>query len=74
MLLELEVGMAMGRVISGTRPASPLMGRDIIFLNGYGTSLVFFLKPGKGSRRVRVLLRLAPPRLYIKLKLKLNLI
>ena len=41
--------MAMGRVISGTRPALPLMGRDIIFLNGYGTGLRFFLKPGAGS-------------------------
>ncbi|RVW53508.1 Transposon TX1 uncharacterized 149 kDa protein [Vitis vinifera] len=27
----------------------PLMGWDIIFLNGYGTGLGFFLKPGAGS-------------------------
>ena len=47
--------MAMGRVISGTRPAPPLMGWDIIFLNGYGTGLGFFLKPGAGSG-------IAPPR------------
>ena len=50
----------MGRVISGTRPAPPrptppLMGWDIIFLNGYGTGLGFFLKPGAGSG-------IAPPR------------
>ena len=31
------------------RPSPPLMGRDIIFLNGYGTGLGFFLKPGVGS-------------------------
>ena len=49
------IGMAMGRVISGTRPAPPLMGWDIIFLNGYGTGLGFFLKPGAGSG-------IAPPR------------
>ena len=36
------LGMAIGRVISGTRHALPLMGRDIIFLNGYGTGLGFF--------------------------------
>ena len=66
----------MGRVISGTRPAPPrptppLMGWDIIFLNGYGTGLGFFLKPGAGSG-------IAPPRfapiIYkIKIKIKLNL-
>ena len=54
--------MAMGRVISGTRPAPPLMGGDIIFLNGYGTGLGFFLKPGAGSGLVRVLSHPAPPR------------
>ena len=55
----LVVGMAMGRVISEmTRPTPPLMGWDIIFLNGYGTGLGFFLNPG----RVRVLPHPAPPR------------
>ena len=63
-------------------PAPPLMGRDIIFLNGYetdlgfffkpGTGLGFFLKPGTGSGIAPP--RPAPPRLYINLKLKLNLI
>ena len=65
--------MAIGRVISGTRPAPPLMGWDFFFLNGYGTGLEFFLKPGAGSG-------IAPPRpapaliIYkIKIKIKINL-
>ena len=65
-------GMAMGRVISGTCPVPPLMGRDIIFLNGYGTGLGFFFKPGAGSGIAPP--RPAPAQLYIKLKLKFNLI
>ena len=52
---KVQVGMAMGRVSSGTRPAPPLMGWDIIFLNGYGTGLGFLLIPGAGSG-------IAPPR------------
>ena len=58
----IRVGMAMGRVISGTRPVPPLMGWDIIFLNWYGTGLGFFFKPGAGAGRVRVLPHPAPPR------------
>ena len=58
------------------RPAPPLMGRDIIFLNRYGTGLRFFFKPRAGSGRVRVLLRPASPHLapiIYKIKIKFNL-
>ena len=63
------VGMATGRVFSGTRPAPPLMGWDKNVLNGFGTGMGFFLKPGAGSGIVS-------SRLYIKLnlKFKINLI
>ena len=71
--IRLCLGMAMGRVISGTRPAPPLMGWDIIFLNGYRTGLRFFLKPGAGSGRVRVLPHPAPIIYKIKIKIKFNL-
>ena len=36
------VGMAMGRVFSGTRPAPPLMGRGSILITGFGTGLEKF--------------------------------
>ena len=57
----------MGRVILGTRPVPSLMGRDIIFLKGYGTGLGFFFKPGAGSG-------IAPPRpasIIYKIKIKI---
>ena len=40
--------MTMGRVFSGTRPASPLMGRGLILINEFGMSMRFFFKPGVG--------------------------
>ena len=40
--------MATGRVFSGTRPAPPLMGRGLNLINGFGTGMDFFLKPGAG--------------------------
>ena len=54
----------------------PLMGWDIIFLNGYGTGLRFFLKPKAGSGIAPP--HPAPPRpdpiIYkIKIKIKFNL-
>ena len=51
----------------GYPPAPPLMGWDIIFLNGYGTGLRFFFKPGAGSG-------IAPPRpapIIYKIKIKI---
>ena len=45
----LKIGLAMGRVFSGTRPVPPLMGRGLILINGFGMGMNFFLKPGMGS-------------------------
>ena len=43
--------MAMGQVFFWypPRPASTLMRRDLILINGFGTSMRFFLKPEAGS-------------------------
>ena len=68
----------MGRVFSGTRPTPPLMGRGLNLINGFGTGMKFFFKPGAGSG-------IAPshpaPIIYIinfkikfNLKFKINLI
>ena len=46
--LQLEVGMAMGRVFSSTRPALPLMGRGLILINRFETSLRIFFKTQRG--------------------------
>ena len=62
--------MATGRVFSV--PALPLMGRGLSLINRFGMSMRFFLKPGAGLGIAPS--RPAPPRLYIKLILKLNLI
>ena len=56
--------MATGRVFSGTRPAPPLMGRGLNLINGFGTGMRFFLKPGAGLGITPS--RHAPPRLHIK--------
>ena len=50
------LGMAMGRVFSGTRPTPPLMGRGSILINGFGTGLEIFFKTRDGFEYC-----LAPP-------------
>ena len=65
----LALGMAMGRVISGTRPAPPLMGWDIIFLNGFG---IFFETRG-GFGYCPTPSCPAPIIYKIKIKFKFNL-
>ena len=62
MYMNAGLGMATGRVFSGTRPAPPLMGWDKNVLNGFGTGMGCFLKPGAGSGRVWVFPHSAPPR------------
>ena len=44
----MKVGMAMGGFFLGTRPALPLMGRDLILLNGFGTGMRFLFKTRGG--------------------------
>ena len=69
------VGMAMGRVFSGTRPVPPLMGRGLNLINEFGTGMRFFFKPRAGSVRVWVLPHPAPILFTYKInfKIKLNL-
>ena len=40
----IQLGMAMGRVFSGTCPAPPLMRRDLILINRFKTGLIIFFK------------------------------
>ena len=44
--MGLPVEMAMGPVFFGY---PPLMGRGLILINGFGTGMRFFFKPGAGS-------------------------
>ena len=66
--------MTTGRDFSGTRPVPPLMGWSLNLINGFGTGMRFFLKPGTGSGIAPS--RPAPPHLNkykINFKIKFNL-
>ena len=57
-----KLGMTMGRVFLGIRPALPLMGQSSILINGFRTGLGIFKKIRGKFEYCPV-----PPRLYIKL-------
>ena len=43
-----SLGLAMGRLFSGIRPAPPLMRHGLILLNGFGADMGFFFKTWGG--------------------------
>ena len=67
--MHTQLGMVMGRVFSDTRLVPSLMGWGSILINGFGMGLENFFKTQGGFEYCPV-----PPRLYIKLNFKINLI